>query len=155
MNESKAARKFRLFARLSEMGFTFDEATSLYKIQLTLNRWSVAECNGEIQRDETTEKPFRVLNWHAGEARRYDIADREAGAIRRLDAIMAAHPTLWRYHQGDPRGCSLWVGRKADLPKMERAEIERMEGANAAKTPASRLRAVIRSHYTRGVAVCI
>lgn len=82
------------------------------------------------------------------------VADREAGALRRLANIMRAHPSLWFYHQGDPRGCALYVGRKSRLPKMETSEIARLCGENAAKTPAKRLRARISMHYSSGLAIC-
>ncbi len=184
--ETKAARKFRLFARLSEMGFTFDEATSLYKIQLTLNRWSVAECNGEIVRDETTEKPSAVSRAYLngpGTYQAWPSADREAGALRRLRAILTArnereHATgdasphaVTYYHQGDPRGCSLYLVRLSDLPQ-DRWTITR-DGANgwgASEKHTARVqsyptkreaqeyaaRQVLSSYYnTHGVAVCV
>lgn len=116
---SKAARKFDLFRRLGEMGFTFEESQTLYRAQMTLHRWAEAECNGEIQRDEPEDggKVWRVnrsvgpLKWEP-----YQIADREAGALRRVAAIVARHPAIWFYRQGDPRGCSLYVGKLADVP---------------------------------------
>jgi len=45
----------------------------------------------------------------------YSIADREAGALKRLNKIMAAHPDWLAYHQGDPRGCALYIIQKERL----------------------------------------
>ena len=42
---------------------------------------------------------------------RTPIADREAGALRRVRAVCAANG-LHFYHQGDPRGCALYVARE-------------------------------------------
>jgi hypothetical protein len=156
MSTQKA--KFELFQRLQDLGFTYDEAAQLRRIEMTLSRWSEAECNGEIERNEETGKPERVsrawINGYADKRSAWPCADREAGALRRLADIMARHRSLWFYHQGDPRGCALYVGRKSDLPKVTEEEIKRMHGESAAKTPASRLRATISQHYNRGIAVC-
>lgn len=150
--------KFELFSRLQSLGFTYDESVALRRIEMTLSRWSEAECNGEIERNETTGKPERVsrawINGATRERHAWPCADREAGALRRAEVILSNHRGLWFYHQGDPRGCSLYVGRKADLPRIEPAEIARMHGEGATKTPASRLRAIISQYYNRGVAVC-
>jgi hypothetical protein len=118
MNESKAIRLARLLNDLAALGFTYAEANRLRRIEMTLSRWSTAECNGEIVRDEETGKPSRVSGWYLrgnGPYAAYPIPDRETGARKQLAAIMAAHPDLWSYNQGDPRGVALYVGRKADL----------------------------------------
>jgi hypothetical protein len=109
------------------MGFTYEEAAQLRRIEMTLQRWAETECGNSndwgawgIERDETTGKPFMVRHTYRhgkGEnsVSRYAVADREMGALRRLDAIMAKHPDLRAYHQSDPRGCALYVMRYADL----------------------------------------
>ncbi len=78
---------------------------------MTLRRWFEHECNGDIQRDETTDKPYAHVQhyYQGGMESRYPIADRETGARKRLAAIMANYPTLTAYVQGDPRGCSLYI----------------------------------------------
>jgi hypothetical protein len=58
------------------------------------------------------------------------IPDRDAGARKRCDAIMANHPDLVAYYQDDPRGASLYIVKRADL-----------NGSD------------ISANYTRGVAV--
>ncbi len=109
-------------ARLSELGFRAVEIEQLLKIERTLQRWSEQECGNSnnhcswaIERDETTGKPFRVVHPNTGNSYKTPIADREAGALKKLGKIMADHPELVSYHQGDPRGCALYIVRRADL----------------------------------------
>ncbi len=64
--------------------------------------------------------------------RRYPVADREKGALKRLAAIMAGHPELLAYHQTDCRGCMVYILKRSDIA----------DGAR------------IDSVYTRGMAVC-
>lgn len=150
---STQKRKFELFARLQTLGFTCEEAASLRRIEMTLQRWAEKECNGDIQRDETTGKPRRYweqTNW--GLAREtvvhsYVIADREAGALRRLAAIVSARnarvsfdprcsDTITAHHQGDCRGCMVYLCTRANLTGWQGDALP------------------IDSHYTRGLAVC-
>lgn len=144
MNKRQAMNWNALQDRLVALGFDRNEAEALIKIERTLSRWGERECGDEygnsIERDEVTGKPYMTYEHMGGRGRgRYAIPDREAGAIRRLNAIMAKHPTLWAYHQGDPRGCGLYVGRYLDLPS----------GTNLSKPEP-----VIDQYYTRGVGVC-
>lgn len=151
MSTQKA--KFALYSKLQDLGFTYEEAFALRRIELTLQSWAVRECGDgsdwAIERDEKTGKPYNTYHGQ-GRARRYAIADREAGALRRLAAIVAArnargnghdinmtpyapnHPAfVLAYHQGDCRGCMLYLLTREQL------------GADA-----------IDSVYTRGLAVC-
>lgn len=202
MSTQKA--KFELYQRLQRLGFTYDEAAQLRRIEMTLQRWAEAECgdaNGNaIERGEGAE--LQLINWpdaagdvwlvekreggltpirqfptkdlqdpialralrrkkaqdltgvpyrtfdlgRNGERGRYRIADREAGALRRLKAIVAARnhreertefmaanaqDHVFAYHQSDPRGCALYLVTRAQL------------GSDS-----------IDSCYTRGLAVC-
>jgi hypothetical protein len=86
------------------------DARTLRRAQLTLRRWAEEECNGTIQRpwDGTVygdSRPYRTT-WHEGIFSR--IPDRKAGALRRVAAICERYG-LHYYHQGDPRGCSLYI----------------------------------------------
>lgn len=93
----------------------FDDANTLRRAQIALHRWAELECGDgndytswSIERDEETNLPYRCVYPHTGEMRRYRIADKEAGALRRVTAIckrLNAH----FYHQTDPRGCALYV----------------------------------------------
>lgn len=156
---STQKRKFELFARLQALGFTYEESAALRRIEMTLQRWSEMECGndyGHIFRDETTGKPFHqrpgysVYGGKWVDPKPYAIADREAGALRRLGAIVDARNArakstdsrrssypghVFSYHQGDPRGCSLYL--------ITRAQI----------TQDGKLLS-LDQYYTRGLAVC-
>jgi len=135
MKPNKYQRRTDLYNRLAKLGFTMEEADKLRRIEKTLHRWAEHECNGMIQRDgdDCQGKPLWVMqNPFDGGMVKMPIADRERGALRRLEAIVAAvnkrrsfttklHPDeqvvceLWFYHQTDCRGCSVFIGRKSDL----------------------------------------
>jgi hypothetical protein len=153
MNAHK--RKHALFDRLARLGFTFGESATLRRIEMTLHRWAERECGDgsdwAIERDDATGKPFNV--WHGDGARRkYAIADREAGAMRRLWKIisdrntrnwigtgvaMGASPNhVIAYHQGDCRGCMLYLVTIAQL------------------TDETGFIAPVEQYYTQGLAVC-
>ncbi len=156
MSTQKA--KFELFARLQALGFTYDEAASLRRIEMTLHRWAEAECNGEIQREEKFDargwdtgegKPFRVYG--QSHQNRYPIADREAGALKRGKAIVQARNDrvchghrhenfVHLYQQGDPRGCALYLVTNRELRK----HCDRPSEGNLP----------IDQCYSRGLAVC-
>ena len=109
--------KERAAVALVGLGFHFGEVTQLRRIASTLHRWGEAECNGEIQRGEASGKPFRHYGQGgSGPFLTTKAADREAGALRRLASIMAAHPELVAYHQGDCRGCSVYILKRSDVP---------------------------------------
>lgn len=109
MKPTKAERTHRLYSRLAELGFSFDESSSLIRAERTLGRWAEAECNGDIQRDENTGIPWRYFG--AEHQLRAATPDREAGALRRVAAICERAGAHF-YHQGDPRGCALYVARE-------------------------------------------
>ncbi len=145
MKDTKAVKFARFFANMSRLGISFQDADSLRRIEMTLGRWGCLECGDSneygswaIERDEKTERPYMVRhNWRHGQGKdtvtRYPVPDREKGAIKRTEAILSRYPSLWYYYQTDPRGASLYVGRRADIPEM----------------------GDLSSLYTRGVAVCI
>ena len=94
------------FANLARMGISRDDAAALVRASAVLSTWSEHECNGAIQRDDVTDKPA-WYNTHTGK-RIGATSDREAGALKRVHAI-AARYGLTAYHQGDPRGCALYL----------------------------------------------
>jgi len=110
----------RLYFRLFQAGFDASEAQALHGIAMTLSRWDEAECNGDIQRDEETGKPYRYYGCSYGAANaiinKYPCADREAGAMKRLVELLTSHPEFTFYHQRDPRGCSLYLVKPEDIP---------------------------------------
>lgn len=144
MSTQKA--KFELYQRLQALGFNYEEAVALRRIEMTLQRWAEQECGDEhgraIERDETTGKPFMTYDTGSnGERGRYAIADREAGALKRLKAIVDARNDRAKlnakqgdvipYHQTDPRGCALYLVKHSDLKGQPIDQV-----------------------YTRGIAVC-
>jgi len=125
MNRKEAERQNRQEAVLMGLGFTGEEAEKLRRISMTLHRWHENECgtdNGCIERDEATGVPY----WHnADTGRRWRIADREKGALKRLAAIIEARNerdeggAVASYVQGDPRGAALYIIRPGDVPAGE------------------------------------
>lgn len=120
--------QYEMMAKLQSLGFTWEEANKLRRISRTLNNWFEMECgttnkagsNISIERDDNGEgKPFRRVQYMAAGGQRidarYPVADREAGARKRLAKIMAAHDRLIAYVQNDCRGASLYILRKADV----------------------------------------
>lgn len=142
---STLKRKVELLNRITALGFTFDEAQQLRRISLTLSKWAEMECGDDhgraIERDETTGKPFITYDLgQNGKRGRYAIADREAGALKRLKAILKAQHArcddpIIHHHQTDPRGCALYLLKLSEIPDGEK-------------------RAWLESNYTRGLAVC-
>ena len=102
----------------SRLGIPFDAVNTLRRASLVLHRWNEQECGDgndyaswSIERDETTGKPYRCWYPHNGPMTRTLIADREAGALRRVSAVCKEHGLSF-YHQTDPRGCALYVARE-------------------------------------------
>ena len=100
-------------------------------IERILHRWAEDECNGDITREEGTDKPFRHYGRGQGPFQTVAIPDREKSALARLTKIMGSHPDLTYHHQTDPRGCALYIMRRRDLGSRD-----------------------IRSCYSMGLAVC-
>lgn len=98
--------------RLGKLGFDASEARQLLRISATLHTWAEHECNGAIQRDEETSVPYWYNTMTGKQMGR--TSDREAGALKRAQAIAEARG-FKVYHQGDPRGCALYLYRQADL----------------------------------------
>jgi hypothetical protein len=116
MTKSESLRRFTLERYLIlSLGFTSDEAAALRRISNTLRRWHELECGtdgGFIERDEATGKPY----WLTDSGRRWPMADREAGALRRLQKIMEGRPLSY-FVQTDPRGAALYILRPSDVPE--------------------------------------
>lgn len=109
---------------LLALGFTTIEAEQLRRISMQLRRWHELECgvdNGCIEYDNDDDNgPAYWLNANTG--KRYKMANRGAGARRRLAAIIAAHndrpdvAEVRAYIQTDPRGAALYILRPGDVP---------------------------------------
>lgn len=140
MTKKQLERYHYLYSALERAGFDADETDRLLKIEHTLHRWSEEECNGTIERDpddvspkHPDGQPYRSFAAWGGKHNAYKVADREAGALRRLAQLMEGHPEYVAYHQGDPRGCALYLVKRSEVPEGGRLD----------------------SYYARGLAVCI
>lgn len=141
MTRKEAERLTRQADTLRSLGFTQDEAEALRRISMTLHRWHELECGDSneygswsIERDDDGNgKPFMVRHHYrhsnkANDTTRTPIADKEKGALKRLQAIMLernkrnlqanvkAGGGLSGYIQGDPRGAALYIIRPGDVP---------------------------------------
>ena len=113
--KTKINEMARILVDLSKWGISIHQGQQLLRIQRTLHRWAERECGNDrgcICRDEETGKPY----WESSiSGFRTPVRDGESAALRRLAGIMKAHRTLVAYHQSDPRGCALYILRKADV----------------------------------------
>lgn len=130
MTRKEAERLTRQADVLRSLGFTSEEADQLRRISMALHRWHELECgtdNGCVERDETTGKPYWLNSYTM---KRSPMADREAGALKRLKAILARVNVqragkvgpLSSYIQTDPRGTALYILRPGDVPNGENAD---------------------------------
>lgn len=136
MNKKEAMRRTMQNDTLRALGFTQDEADKLRRISMTLHRWHEMECGidgGCIERDEETGKAYWL---NSMTMRRFPIADREKGALKRLGKIIGDRNTrIWVGHAGsiqdvavksyiqtDPRGAALYIIRPGDVPEGKEVE---------------------------------
>ena len=111
------ALRDRLRERFGIQNATLEDMATLRRAAMTLHRWAELECGDSndhmsvaIERDEETEAPYMVTHFHRqGRQTRVKIADREAGALKRVKATCEAIG-LYCFHQTDPRGASLYIG---------------------------------------------
>lgn len=97
----------------------FPKATfrRLCTIQKKLHLWAEAECNGEIQWDDqacTVPRRFYADRWGSHTLKGPIIPNQEAKLLKEAEKL-AAQCGARIYHQGDPRGCALYIYRDADL----------------------------------------
>lgn len=170
MTRKEAERLTRQADTLRALGFTREECEQLRRISVALQRWHELECGdsneygswcvvrgrkvGGVFAHDDDGKPF-MEHHHYRHGRGQDsvtytpLADREAGARRRLKAIIdrvnlhERHGdlpdgsgadragVLSAYVQTDPRGAALYILRPGDVPEGQDAE----------------------SYYTRGICV--
>ena len=117
-NHDRFAFNYRLESANDKfsISFSFEDYAQLALEEHRLQRWAEDECNGTIQRDEETGKPYRWLGFGygtTGEAR-YRVPDKEKGSLKRCKEI-AARYGLKFFHQSDPRGCQVHVYKESDL----------------------------------------
>lgn len=151
--------KYNSVGTLCDAGISYEDATALRRISMTLHRWHELECGdgnsygswcitrgldtkseGFLHNDDA--KPYlEHHHYHHGNGKDYTtytpMPDRERGALKRLAKIMANYPGWASYVPGDPRGCALYILRPADLEG-----ADDMEGVPD-----------VSSVYSRGIAV--
>ena len=119
---------YEVIARLQSLGFTYEQANKLRRISMTLRNWFELECGTgndrvtrSIERDDNGNgKPFLRTQFMGMDGkwndRRFPVVDREAGARRRLAAIMEPFKRrLVAYVQTDCRGAALYIIRKSTI----------------------------------------
>lgn len=117
MNRHEAMRQTIQSDNLRRLGLTYDDAQQLRRISLTLQHWGERCCNEDIQTrdDGSAWVTYHGANCASG-CTSYRIPNREAGALRRLDAIMKPHARrLTYYHQTDPHGAALYIVERKRL----------------------------------------
>ena len=117
MNKRERENYLHTCTRLEKLGFSTSEVETLFRIERALSRWHERECNGIEYRGET---PFEYMEGRfltPNDPRQWrKVRDMGKGARARLASLMQAHPTLDAYVQGDPRGCSLYVYKRTEMP---------------------------------------
>jgi hypothetical protein len=117
MNATQSTESLR--ASLARRGVTlsFADAETLRRAQCVLRGTAEAMCGTSgpnysrvLERDEATGKPFLAYYGHDGKVSRFPVPDREKGALRRVAEVCARNGLIY-YHQTDPRGCALYVGK--------------------------------------------
>jgi hypothetical protein len=111
MNKSELKQVFNL----AQAGVSMVDGIALKNAAAGLHRWYEAECgNGRfcINRDNDTGKPYRD---YGDTGRRYYIRDMEKANENKISGIMAKHPELGFYLQGDPRGATLYIYKLEEL----------------------------------------
>ena len=122
-------QKFALYQQIQSLGFSYDEAKAIRRIEIVLRRWSKAASLGKIRRDTLNKTPFRLQVKEPIPAHLwYPIADREAGALRRLRGIVSARNRranaecetgapdhVLFHHRPHPTECNLFLLTRAQL----------------------------------------
>lgn len=106
---AEESKRYIALTSLNDFGMTDGEYHALRLDAMRLHRWAEAECNGDIQRDETTGKCFRHYG-HNGPGPFFTVktADRETPARKRIEALCKRY-NLALEMQGDPRGAAVKV----------------------------------------------
>ena len=123
--DDKTRELMRRQYRTTGILLSFKDAETLRKAERTLHRWAERECgwstagpNGAsmaLVRDEDgDDKPYLEIHPNVGLKTQWvRVSDRETGALRRV-AEVCERNGLDYYHQGDPRGCSLYISQAGD-----------------------------------------
>ena len=101
-------------------GIRYNDYAALCDYEHILHTWAERECNGEIERDEPSDRwplgrPRRFAETMRGE--RLDLGyvpDYAAAAMRKIVRRLSAYKGLAVYWQTDPRGCQVYIYRPTD-----------------------------------------
>lgn len=119
MTAKEKTQKIQNLLERNSIKLPFNQVNVLRRAELTLQRWGESECGNSnsycswcIERDEKTGKAYRVTVYHKPgiDIRRERVADRETSTLKRVKAICDKAGLIF-YHQPDPRGCTLYVGK--------------------------------------------
>jgi len=129
MTKREQQEKQWMIEALQRIGIALEDIQQLRRISMTLRRWFELECgtgtdtvSESVERDETTDKPYRRVQYMSRSGwidKRYPIADREKGAMKRLEVFRAKYSSIIFYVQGDPRGCALYALTSDKVPAGE------------------------------------
>lgn len=92
-----------------------DVFETLCQCEHMLSTWHERECNGEIERDEPSDRwplgrPSRWIENHNGERIPCGyVPDRAMAAMRRAKHALAGASDVALYWQTDPRGCAIYL----------------------------------------------
>lgn len=137
---SRERERLESIERAKRCGLSEADAIALRRIALTLHRWFELECgdgndyaswcivrgikeNGKFTYSEGTDgngngpdgKPYMERHAHTEKEPHYTrLADRETGARKRLDKLMANYPALRAWIQTDPRGGTIYLCKPED-----------------------------------------
>ncbi len=112
----------RVLASLIGLSIDPDDALSLIRASRRLSRFAELQANGEIQRDDITGIPYYYSVYSGkrlGRAR-----DTEWSVLAKVEKILSKYPDLFFYHQGDPRGAALYIGKNADLKEWQARGVD-------------------------------
>lgn len=116
--KTRRARKVQEFAAL---GVAAADFRKLCRLERLLHKWGEDVCNGVVSVGEGGEayRHFGATNYSASGD--FPINNDETFVLLKVKALLQKYPALWFYHQGDPRGCALYVGKRegCDVPSLE------------------------------------
>jgi len=120
--EDKTMELLRRQYRGTGVILNMEDAETLRRAELTLHRWDEKKCawttvgmhggSFALVRDEDGDnKPYIEFHPNVGMKTSWrKIPDREAGALSRV-AEVCRRNGLDYFHQGDPRGCALYISK--------------------------------------------
>lgn len=99
----------------ARLGLSREEHDILRRASMRLHRWAEMECNHDVQRDEKTNKvTVRYCRSDGMMSKAFATPDRETPALARCQAIADKHGLVF-YHQSDPRGVAVYIGKAESL----------------------------------------